>query len=199
MAQSDTQTTPTPAKRLQQLCVMPMLIVLTAVLLVFAGGNRAAIAKANSRAGKTEDSRLKAALETIAEKTSQKEAAQMEKIKAALTPLEQQWGIQMKGLQATAAGYMLDFRFRVVDKEKAFPLLSRRVKRYVVVEKSGAVLRIPFTDKVGSLRATVRTPNMIKENRIYGSLFANPGQHVKPGDKVTNVIGNFLADQVTVQ
>lgn len=158
-----------------------------------------ALAKSGDRDGKTGDPALKAAFETIAAKEAERQGAQLEEIEKNLSALEKKWGIQIIGLRTSAAGYMLDWRFRVLDPEKAFPLLMRHVDRYLVVEKSGAVLRVPFTDKLGSMRATVRTANMIKKFKIYAGLFANPGQHVQPGDKVSVVIGNFMADNVVVQ
>ena len=94
---------------------------------------------------------------------------------------------------------MLEMTFRILDTDKAFPLLKRDVKRYVVVEKSGAVLEVPFTQKLGSLKSTVRTSNMVKKDHNYVALFANPSKHVNPGDKVTLVIGNFMAENVVVQ
>jgi hypothetical protein len=179
--------------------LMRSLIAVMTMAAVLLGGQASVWAKANSRIDKRTDPAVKAAFDVIAEKEAAIQSEKLAAIEKNLTGLEQQWGIQFMGLRSTAGGYMLDLRFRVVDADKAFPLLRRHVKRYVVVEKSGAVLRIPFTAKLGSMRATVRTSNMVKTNGIYASLFANPGHHVKPGDKVSVVIGNFLADNVTVQ
>lgn len=116
-----------------------------------------------------------------------------------LAALEKQWGIKLLGLRQTAAGYMLDLRFLVRDAEKAAPLLARDIARHVIVDKSGAVLRVPSTEKLGSLRSTVRTASMVKSNRIYNALFANPGRHVKAGDRVTLVLGEFRAERLTVE
>ena len=113
--------------------------------------------------------------------------------------LMDQWGIELLGVRWSAAGYMLDFRYRVVDPEKAAPILLRSVQPYIVVEKSGVKLAVPFSEKVGSLRQSVRTANQVKKNRIYFSMFANPGRHVKVGDKVTVVIGEFNVKHLAVQ
>lgn len=146
-----------------------------------------------------ENPEVRAALAKIAK---QKEA-EREKVSKALweelTPLEKKWGIKFYGIRWTAAGYMLEINFRVLDPDKAFPLLKRDIKRYVMVDKSGAVLEVPFTEKLGSLKASVRTANMVKKNRNYYALFANPGKHVQPGDKVTLVIGTFMAEDLIVQ
>jgi hypothetical protein len=118
---------------------------------------------------------------------------------ADLPTLEKEWGIKLVGLRQTAAGYMLDLRFRVLDSVKAAHLLGPHITRQVIVEKSGAVLKVPSTEKLGSLRSAVRTPNMVKQDRIYVALFANPGRHVKPGDRVTLVLGDFRAAHLAVQ
>ena len=115
--------------------------------------------------------------------------------------LERDWGIRLLGIRPTAAGYALDFRYEVLDPEKATPILQRKYSRnpHVIVEKSGAVLRVPFSPKVGSMRQSVRTANQIKPGKRYFMLFANPARHVQSGDQVTIVIGNFRAEHVVVQ
>jgi hypothetical protein len=116
-----------------------------------------------------------------------------------LTPIEKDWGIKLYGVRWTAAGYMLEMKFRVLDEHKAYPLLKRDISRYLIVEKDGSVLEVPFSQKLGSLRSTVRTSNMVKKDHTYVALFANPGKHVKPDDKVTLVIGNFILENLAVQ
>jgi len=136
---------------------------------------------------------------TIQDKKSQARAAESEAMIDELTELEKKWGIKLYGIRWTAAGYMLEMKFRVLDPDKAFPLLKRHVKRYVVVEKSGAVLEVPFTQKLGSLKSSVRTSNMVKKDYNYIALFANPGKHVNTSDKVALVIGNFMAENLIVK
>lgn len=172
-----------------------LLIIFAVAGLVWAQASGAA----NVSVASADPDALSAALATIQEAKTQARAKALNALQQELTPLEKEWGIKLYGIRWTSSGYMLHLRFRVLDPEKAFPLLRRHVDRYVIVEKSGAVLQVPFTAKLGSLRASVRTANMVKESRTYGSLFANPGRHVKPGDKVTLVIGNFMAEHLTVQ
>ena len=108
--------------------------------------------------------------------------------------IEARWGIQIIGIRQTAAGHMLDFRYRVVDPEKAGPLFVRRTKPYLIDQASGKVLAVPTTAKVGPLR----TSDKPQEGRIYWMFFANPGV-VKPGGKVTVVIGEFRAENLVVE
>jgi hypothetical protein len=114
--------------------------------------------------------------------------------------IQETFGIVPLGMRLTAAGYALDFRYRVIDAEKAAPLLVRRESPdpRVVVEKSGAVLRVPFSQKVGSMRQSVGHESQVRADRNYFILFANPARHVKTGDRVTIEIGDFR-EHVTVQ
>jgi hypothetical protein len=107
----------------------------------------------------------------------------------------QQWGIEVLSLRHTAAGYMLDFRYRVIDPVKAAPLLEYRTKPYIVAQKTGARLDVPVPQKIGALR---NSADQVKANHNYFALFANPGRHVKPGDRVSVVIGDFKADNIVV-
>jgi hypothetical protein len=146
-----------------------------------------------------DNAKLNAALVTIEKEKAKNRAAVSKAMAKELTPLEKEWGIKLYGIRWTAGGYMLEMKFRVLDPDKAFPLLKRHTKRYLFVEKSGAVLEVPFSQKLGSLKSTVRTSNMVRKDRNYLALFANPGKHVKPGDKVDLVVGNFMAEGLTVQ
>lgn len=107
--------------------------------------------------------------------------------------LENQWGIELTALRMTAADHMVDFRYRVLDPEKAAPLFKRQTKPYLIHQASGKVLAVPNTAKVGSLRNS----NMPKQGRIYWMFFGNQGV-VKTGDKVSVVIGDFRAENLVV-
>lgn len=105
-------------------------------------------------------------------------------------------GIEVKGLQLSAAGYMLDFRYRVLDPVKAAPLLERKIQPYLLDEASGARLAVPDAPKVGQLRATSR--NKVIAGRTYYMLFANPGRYLRAGSKVTLVAGDARISSLTV-
>jgi hypothetical protein len=111
--------------------------------------------------------------------------------------IAQKWGVELLSLRLTAAGYMIDFRFKVVDLDKAKIFFDHRIKPHLKVEKSNAKLPIPMAAKVGAFRATNRGKN-IKPNKTYYMVFGNPDAHVKSGEKVTMVIGDFKAENLTV-
>lgn len=109
---------------------------------------------------------------------------------------ENKWGVNVESIRLSSAGYMLDFRYRILDPEKAAPLLSRKVKPYLVDQESGSKLIVPVPPKVGSLRQKSYQPI---PDKIYFVLFSNPGRLVKPGNKVTVVIGDFRAEDLIVE
>lgn len=108
--------------------------------------------------------------------------------------LKDRWGIELTALRMTAADRMIDFRYRVLDKDKAAPLFKRQTKPYLIHLASGKVLAVPNTAKVGALRNS----NIPQQGRIYWMFFGNNGV-VKSGDKVSVVIGDFRADEVVVE
>jgi len=111
--------------------------------------------------------------------------------------LEEQWGVKIESLRISAAGNLLDFRYRIIDPEKASHLVDRRNKAYMIEQASGKVLSVPTTAKVGPLRQTVRY-GLPQKDKIYFILFGNP-HVIKPGDKVTVVIGDFRAENIVVE
>ncbi|MEW8505146.1 MAG: hypothetical protein AB2598_00450 [Candidatus Thiodiazotropha sp.] len=111
--------------------------------------------------------------------------------------IAEKWGVELISLRLTAGGYMIDFRFRVLDAEKANIFFDHRIKPLLVVERSNAKLPIPMAHKVGAFRTTNRGKN-IRSNRTYYMVFGNPDAHVKSGEKVTMVIGDFQAEHLIV-
>jgi hypothetical protein len=104
-------------------------------------------------------------------------------------------GVEVVSLRKTVAGRMLDFRFRVIDPEKAAPLLSRGTPAYLFDPATGANMPVPNT-KVGNMRQTTQGP---EKGRVYFIFFDAAGRHVNPGDKVTVVIGEHRFENLTVQ
>jgi hypothetical protein len=109
--------------------------------------------------------------------------------------IEERWGIQILNIRLTADSHMLDFRYRVVDEQKAAPLFSPKIKPLLVDENTGAVMAVPNVPKVGSMRST-RKP---VRDRTYFMLFANPQKHIQPGHKVTVVIGDCRVEHLVVE
>ncbi|MFO7713880.1 hypothetical protein [Desulfosarcina sp.] len=101
----------------------------------------------------------------------------------------EKWGIRLESIRLTGADHFVDFRFRVLDPQKAGSLLGRQEKAYLLHEPSGSVFNVPVT-KVGPLRASGVDP---KAGRTYVILFSNTSKIIQPDDPVTVVIGDFQA------
>ncbi len=102
--------------------------------------------------------------------------------------LEERWGVEVVALRLTGADYMLDFRYKVIDPEKAAELFERANKPVLIHNSTGARLEVPRPAKTGPLRPT----NPPQAGRTYFMLFSNPGV-VQAGDEVTIEIGDFEA------
>ena len=109
--------------------------------------------------------------------------------------MKRKWGVEVIFVRETSAGYMLEFRYKVLDPEKAKPLFERQTKPLLMHAKSGATLIVPTPAKTGALRNS----NNPKAGNTYWMFFANPGKLVKPGDQVNVAIGDFHADGIVVR
>lgn len=107
----------------------------------------------------------------------------------------QQYGIRVESVSLTAAGHFIDFRYRVLDPEKAAALLDRNKSAVLIDQASKAELPVPIT-KLGPIRQTTRKP---VKDRIYFLLFTNAGNLVKSGSRVDVRIGEFQAENIVVQ
>ena len=112
--------------------------------------------------------------------------------------LIEKWGVEVMGVRLAARGYMMDFRFRVLDLEKALPLFDSRIKPYVIPEGTDVKLPVPAGQKVGTFRTTNRGKN-IQAGKDYVIMFANPDAFVKSGQKVSVVIGDFRVERLTLK
>ena len=111
------------------------------------------------------------------------------------TYMKRTWGVEVVFVRQTSAGYMLEFRYKVLDAEKAKPLFDRQTKPMLTHVESGAKFIVPTPAKTGALRNS----NPPLDDHTYWMFFANPGKFVKPGDLVTIEIGDFVAENIVVE
>lgn len=107
---------------------------------------------------------------------------------------QRNWGVDIVGVRPISTGFMLTFRYRVVDTEKARLLNDKRSKAYLIDEDNGNTLSVPIMENLGEMRQKSE-PEL---NRTYFIMFGNPGKLVKSGSRVSVVIGDFRADGLTV-
>jgi len=110
--------------------------------------------------------------------------------------IEERWGIKIKGIYLSAGGYMLDFRYQIIDPDKALPVLDMKIKPCLIDQATGVKMMVPDPPKVGQLRAHTMKP---LAGKIYYIIFANPGNYIKRGRRVTVVVGEFKAENIIVE
>lgn len=111
------------------------------------------------------------------------------------TYMKRKWGVELLFVRETSAGYMLEFRYKVLDSNKAKPLFERQTKPVLTHVRTGARLIVPTPAKTGALRNS----NPPKTGKVYWMFFANPGKLVKPGDRINIDIGEFHANGLVVK
>ncbi|MEE9426416.1 MAG: hypothetical protein V3V18_15770 [Methylococcales bacterium] len=110
--------------------------------------------------------------------------------------LIEEWGIEAESIKLSAAGYMLDFRYKVLDPIKAAKVVNRKNKPYLLNERSGMTTRVPAPANIGPLR---HTGGNLKQNTKYFVLFSNPGRSISKGDHVTVVMGQYKLEHISVE
>jgi hypothetical protein len=90
---------------------------------------------------------------------------------------------------------MLDFRYKVLDPDKASLMLNRKEKPFLIDQATGEKFIVPSPPKIGPLRTTAIKP---KQGKTYFILFANPGKFIDRGNMVTIEIGDFEARNLIV-
>jgi hypothetical protein len=104
------------------------------------------------------------------------------------------WGVEIIGVKPVSSGYMLSFKYRVIDPEKAKLLNNRQTRAFLRDEATGTVLSVPAMENVGELR-TGAAP---EADRTYFMIFGNPGKLVKHGSRVSVVAGALNVDGLIV-
>jgi hypothetical protein len=122
-------------------------------------------------------------------------AAEEHQSKSAEELLAETWGIQVTSVRMSTHDHMIDYRYRVLDADKAAALHKRQTKPYLIHQESGKVLAVPETAKLGPLRNS----NAPQEGKIYWMFFGNAGKLVEAGDEITVVIGDFRIEDLVVQ
>jgi hypothetical protein len=92
---------------------------------------------------------------------------------------------------------LIDFRYRVIDPDKALIFLDRTQDTFLIDQESGRTVDVPV-GKIGPMRQTTRAARPIA-GRIYFMLFSNPGRSIEPGSKVTITIGDFRVEDLVLE
>ena len=105
------------------------------------------------------------------------------------------WGVESLSVKAVESGEIIRFSFHVIDADKAKTLNDKRVDPVLIAPEKGVKLVVPSLEQVGMLRQ-MSTP---VEGKSYWMAFSNSGRLVRRGDRVNIVIGQFHAENLTVE
>jgi len=109
---------------------------------------------------------------------------------------EEKWGLRILRVRLTAGDHILDLRYQVTDPEKAYPLLDRKIKPYLIDQATGAKLQVPNMPKVGSLKQRV---DQADKDKTYFILFGNSHGNVRSGSLVTLILGDLKQENLGVE
>jgi hypothetical protein len=105
------------------------------------------------------------------------------------------WGVDSLSARAVESGLMIRFSYRVVDAAKAKVLNDKMASPLLLDETARVQLVVPSMDKIGQLRQS-SDPEV---GKMYWMVFSNKEKFVKPGHRISVVIGKFRADGLLVQ
>jgi hypothetical protein len=105
------------------------------------------------------------------------------------------WGVDQLSVKLAESGQLVRFSYRVMDATKASALNEKTASPALLDEKAHAVLQIPTMEKVGQLRQSGPPEN----GKSYWMVFSNKGNLVKPGHRVSVVVGQVRVDGLVVQ
>lgn len=113
-----------------------------------------------------------------------------------LVDMQNEWGIEPVHLRVTADGYMVEFRYKVIDPEKARILTDRKDFPHLQSLKSKAKLTVPYFPTVGFVKSSRR---FLKKDKNYTVMFSNEGRHLIRGDKVKIEIKDQVSPVLTLK
>ena len=108
--------------------------------------------------------------------------------------IAQKWGIRIEAMWLASGGYMIEFRYRILDAGKAQALFNPKLRPILKDDASGFESVVPNPPTTGSLRSTYDA----KAGRTYFMFFANPSRFIKAGGSVTVTIGDFKVSGIPV-
>jgi hypothetical protein len=110
------------------------------------------------------------------------------KVQVSQSALEEQSGMRITLIAVTAAGGMVDFRFKVTDVEKAKKILQDgKLLPSLMVAGSNVSLK-PAPETLQDLK--------LENGLVYYILYSNTGNLVKPGTPVSVLIGDWQLEPI---
>lgn len=108
--------------------------------------------------------------------------------------VERRWGIKPLMIRLTGAEHFLDFRYVVVDAEKAKSIMHKKKKTFLKDQETGEIYNATMAKT--AMRGAATHP---KAGKQYFILFANADKTVKRGQKVTVIIDEMKVENLKVE
>ncbi len=105
-------------------------------------------------------------------------------------------GIEITGLQVGVGGTRLNLRYRVLDPARAALLTDMGQKAYLI-DPMGRNLVLANAPEGAPIRR--QSGQQLRAGRSYSHFFPNPSNAVKPGDRVSLVVGNLRTENLVVE
>lgn len=105
------------------------------------------------------------------------------------------WGVDQLRVNYTSSGNLIRFSYRVVEPKLAKALGDHEFTPYLYAPRTHAMLQVPSMEKIGQLRQLGAN----EADKDYWMVFSNKGNLVRPGDRVSVIIGKFHADGLLVE
>jgi hypothetical protein len=109
--------------------------------------------------------------------------------------IRRRWGIDEISVRSISSGSAVEFRYKVIDPDKAAVLNDSKATPTLTDQKSGQKLVVPQMENVGALRQ-VSKPVAGKE---YWMIFQDPHRVVKPRSHVDIAVGSMHLFGLTVE
>ncbi len=114
---------------------------------------------------------------------------------AATVPAQGAPVLAIDSVHMSAAGMLIDLRYRVIDPARAQRALGPKIRPKLIDERTGIEMSVPTTAKLGSLR---QTQGQQRSGRSYFVLFVNTAR-VAPGSRVRAELGELVFPHLLVQ
>ncbi|MBS0387507.1 MAG: hypothetical protein JSR15_03415 [Proteobacteria bacterium] len=103
--------------------------------------------------------------------------------------------LAIESVHMSAAGRLIDLRYRVIDPARAQRALGPKIRPKLIDERTGIEMSVPTTAKLGSLR---QTQGQQRSGRSYFVLFVNTAR-IAPGARVRAELGELVYPNLLVQ
>ena len=106
--------------------------------------------------------------------------------------LEERFGVRITLIAVTAAGGVVDFRYKILDQEKArFLFGDAHTMPTLLAEESGISLEPP--------RSEAKHNSRLENGSSHFQFYANTRNALKPGARVTVLFGSLRLEPIIVQ